>query len=67
MMQKLIKDKLDSPESQMRIVLKLNRKLPKLKLYQAIYPEDKYPKKTAEVESLIAKLKLKEGETFSLI
>jgi len=54
MMQTLIKDKLDSPESQMRIVLKLNRKISKLKLYQTIYPEDKYPKKVAEVESLIA-------------
>ena len=51
----------------MRTVLKLNRKVPKLILYQAIYPEDKYPKKVAEVESLIAKLRLKEGETFSLI
>ena len=51
----------------MKIVLKLNRKIPKLKLYQTIYPEDKYPLKVAEVESLIAKLKLKEGEIFSLI
>lgn len=51
----------------MRIVLKLNRKILKLKLYQKFYSEDKYPKKVAEVESLIAKLKLKEGESFSLI
>ena len=58
MMQNLIKAKLNSPESQMQIVLKLNRKVPKLKLYQTIYPEDKYPKKLAEVESMIAKMNL---------
>ena len=69
-MQELILSKLDSPTSQLRLLVKLNRKVQKLKIHKVLSPKVIYDKKLETFNILYKRLKFKEGHNdsdFSLI
>ena len=61
LMRDLVTNHIENPLKYMRMILKLNRMLPKLKIYRVISPNTKYPKKLEEVKAILKRIKFNEG------